>query len=145
MKYNPRQLANNLTQVDWHRFYEAVAVDEKWELMFAEITKEAEADAQCLLQTSRFKTTKPPYINTALLQRMRDRNFSYRKAKRTKIEDDWNIAKFLRNDINKTIRKAKSTYIIGEIEACGRITQNSGDRLRQSTRLGIIKIKGQLS
>ena len=42
---------------------------------------------------------------------MKDRDYFYRKAKRTKDEDDWNIANFHRNQTNFNIRGAKADYI----------------------------------
>ena len=42
---------------------------------------------------------------------MKDRDYFYKKAKMTNEEDDWNIAKFCRNQTNFNVRKAKAEYI----------------------------------
>ena len=42
---------------------------------------------------------------------MKDRDYFYWKAKQTNSEDDWNIAKFHRNQVNFNIRKAKADFI----------------------------------
>ena len=45
----------------------------------------------------------------------RDKDYFYSKAKKTMNEDDWNIAKFLRNQVNKHIRRAKVDFITAEL------------------------------
>ena len=46
-----------------------------------------------------------------MLEQMKDRDYFYLKAKRTNSEDDWNIAKFHRNQTNFNVRRAKADYI----------------------------------
>ena len=74
-----------------------------------------EINKQCPISKSKFRSAKPPFINNDLLIQMRDRDYFYKKAKKTKRSDDWNIAKFLRNQTNKNIRKAKARFIITEL------------------------------
>ena len=46
----------------------------------------------------------------------KDRDYFYKKAKRTRNEDDWIIAKYLRNITNKRFKQAKAEYIKEQLE-----------------------------
>ena len=70
-----------------------------------------EVNRQCPMTTSQYKHSKPPYLTHDLVIQQWNRDYSYMKAKKYKNEDDWNIAKFLRNQTNKNIRRAKANYI----------------------------------
>ena len=50
-------------------------------------------------------------MTNEMLEQMKDRDYFYLKAKRTNSEDDWNIAKFHRNQTNFNVRRAKADYI----------------------------------
>ena len=52
-----------------------------------------------------------------LLEQIKDRDYFYRKAKRTNNKDDWNIAKHLRNTTNYNVRQARAEFILSELEA----------------------------
>ena len=54
-----------------------------------------------------------------LIELLKDRDYFYRKAKKGKDKDSWNIAKYLRNVANSSIRQAKRGFILKELEDCG--------------------------
>ena len=78
----------------------------------------AEADKQCPIMESEFNDHKPPYLTNALLDQIRNRDYFYKKAKKFGDEDDWNIAKYLRNQTNKNILGAKASYVKDQLDAC---------------------------
>ena len=73
-------------------------------------------DSHCPIRDFRIPNYKPDWITQNLLEQIRDRDYYYSKAKNTKNEDDWRIAKHLRNVTNNNIRKAKANYIIDRLE-----------------------------
>ena len=62
------------------------------------------------------RVIRPPYISAELFEQMKNRDYFYKKAKSGGNEDDWLIAKHLRNQTNKNIRKAKSAYIADQLD-----------------------------
>ena len=50
-------------------------------------------------------------MTQGLEDQMKDRDYFYKKAKRTGNNDDWNIAKYLRNKVKRDVRSAKADYI----------------------------------
>ena len=65
----------------------------------------------------RRRILRPPFITDGLLEQMKDRDF-YKKAKKHGNDNEWEIAKYLRNQTNTNIRKAKSEYILSQLELC---------------------------
>ena len=65
----------------------------------------------CPIRSYKIRNSKPCWLTSELIEQMKDRDYFYRKAKRTNIEEYWNIAKFHRNEANFNIRKAKAEYI----------------------------------
>ena len=60
-------------------------------------------------------------MSDGLIEQIKDRDYFYKKAKKTGDTDMWNIAKFLRNVTNANIRHAKRDFIIHELN------QNEGN------------------
>ena len=114
--YNPITFANNLKTQDWQNLYDQDSVNCQWSIMYDRIV--AEADKQCPIKEFEFNYHKPPYLTNALLDQIRNRDYFYKKAKKFGDEDDWNIAKYLRNQTNKNIRGAKASYIKDQLDAC---------------------------
>ena len=89
-------------------------MNDKWAIMHNRIL--LELDAQCPLTNFRKRIVRLPYITDNLLEQMRDRDYFDRKAKSRGNEDDWEIAKYLRNQTKSNIRKAKSEYVLGQLD-----------------------------
>ena len=114
--FNEEDFINNLKNRDWNKFYGTLDVDQQWSLINLAIRDEL--DKQCPVKNFRFSKTKPQYIHKDILEQMRNRDYFYRKAKLTQSEDDWNIAKFLRNQTNSNIRRARAEAVQQELENC---------------------------
>ena len=50
-----------------------------------------------------------------LIEQIKDRDYLYKKAKKTGDADSWNIAKYLRNLTNSNIRLAKRDFVLSII------------------------------
>ena len=81
--------------------------------MYREITQEL--DRQCPVKRFMFTSPEPTYFTQDIIERIRDRDYFYRKAKRTGNTDDWNIAIHLRNQTSKNIRNEKSDFVMNKL------------------------------
>ena len=106
---------NKLKERNWNDKIDLSTVDTAWDTFITEIT--AELDKVCPIKKFMVRSHKPAWLNNGLLEQMKDRDYFYKKAKRTQDEDDWNIAKHLRNTTNANIRQSKADFILGELEA----------------------------
>ena len=102
-----------LRSLDWDTFYAESDPDKAWGIMLSRITDKL--DKMCPFRKSYIRNYRPEWVNEDLLEQINDRDYFYKKAKITKEEDDWNIAKHLRNVTNTNIRKARSDFIIQEL------------------------------
>ena len=107
--YNKQEFSENISNKNWSSFYDAPDPSAAWHEMLQFITEEA--DKMCPMKSFRIRNSKPCWLTNELLEQMKDRDYFYRKAKRTNDEDDWNMAKFHRNQTNFNIRRAKADYI----------------------------------
>ena len=70
----------------------------------------------CPLRSFSTKNYRPDWMTNELIEQIKDRDYFYRKAKKTGSEDDWNIAKHLRNVTNSNIRGAKKEFILEKLK-----------------------------
>ena len=111
--YVATDFADYLKSLNWDTFYTETDPDRAWEVMLSRIT--VKLDKICPFRKSYIRNYRPEWVNEDLLEQISDRDYFYRKAKMTGEEDDWNIAKHLRNVTNDNIRKARSDFIIQEL------------------------------
>ena len=107
--YNKEDFADRLTASNWTQFFEASNVNDAWQEMDRLITKVA--DETCPIINYTIRKYRPAWMSNELIEQTKDRDYFYRKAKKTNSEDDWNIARFHRNAANKNIRKAKADFV----------------------------------
>ena len=112
--YNKQAFMDNLTARKWDSFYDATDPTKAWEEIHKIIIEEA--DIMCPVREYKIRNSKPPWLANELIEQMKDRDYFYTKAKRMNNEDDWNIAKFHRNQVNFNIRKAKADYIKDQLD-----------------------------
>ena len=89
--------------------------NEAWDYMLKQIT--SIIDVMCPQRFFKIKNYRPDWATPELVEQIKDRDYFYRKAKSTKDEDDWNIAKHLRNTTNSNIRQARKEFILSELQA----------------------------
>ena len=111
-------LLSNLTLLNWEELFATSDPNKAWTLMRQNIT--SELDKLCPVTNTKIKNYRPDWINPILLDQIRDRDYFYAKAKQTKNEDDWNIAKHLRNQTNANIRRARADYTIQKLHDCAK-------------------------
>ena len=107
--YDKQKFMDNIMAQKWEYFYNATDPMKAWDEMLKIINREA--NKQCPARTYKIKHNKPCWLTNEIVEQIKDRDYFYRKAKRTYDEDDWNIAKFHRNTVNFNVRRAKADYI----------------------------------
>ena len=112
---NMEQLKLTLANKDWNTLLDSESIEESWQTLLSEIRREL--DLVCPIKKFTVRSQRPKWMNNDLIEQMKDRDYYYKKAKRTGNEDDWNIAKHLRNITNFNVRQAKANFITGELNA----------------------------
>ena len=107
--FNKNTFTENLLTHDWAPFYNATCVDHAWDVLYSKILDEL--DLSCPFRTFKIPNYRPDWMSDELIENIKDRDYFYRKAKRTKDVDDWEIAKYLRNKTSRQIEQAKKNFI----------------------------------
>ena len=80
-----------------------------WESMLQAIT--AMADKLCPIKTFKINKARPIWMTNEIHEIMKDRDYYYKKARTLNLADDWNIARNLRNRVDKMIKNLKADFI----------------------------------
>ena len=70
----------------------------------------------CPIRTYKIKNYWPDWMTDELIEQIKDRDYFYHKAKASGDEDDWNIAKHLRDLTNANIRGSKREFILEQLK-----------------------------
>ena len=73
-------------------------------------------NARCPLRTFRTKENTPPWVTHDLIVLAKDRDSAWAKAKLSNSEEDWAIARYLRNLANNSVKAAKANYVRNELD-----------------------------
>ena len=111
--YDENVFKNNLVEHDWREFFANEKPNIQWDIMLSKIIEVA--DEMCPVKTYNIKRFKDPWITPEKLEMIRDKDNALRKAKRSRKEMDWNVAKRLRNTCLSKIRKAKGDFVRNEL------------------------------
>ena len=84
-------------------------INDAWKLMYSKIKRII--DKMCPMKKFNISKRKDPWITTELLEIINDKNSQMDKAKRTKKPEDSERARFMRNECNRLVRKARARYI----------------------------------
>ena len=96
------------------KFNEIKDPEEAWEKILSNIC--AVLDEMCPVRSFHIKNYRPDWMTKELIEKIKDRDYFYKKAKLTGDEDAWNVAKHLRNTTNYNIRQAKREFILNELK-----------------------------
>ena len=99
---------------DWGNFDQLNDPNRLWDLMLLNISDSL--DNICPLKNSKIKKYKEPWLSQELLELIKDKDIYLKKAKRTKLPNDWEIARRYRNDCLAKIRKAKADFVKSELD-----------------------------
>ena len=102
-----------LLDCNWGEFYKLEDSNLAWEYVLNQITPIV--DRMCPVRLFQIKNYRPDWVTPELLEQIKDRDYFYKKAKSSGSEDDWNIAKHLRNTTNSNIRQARRDFVLSEL------------------------------
>ena len=108
-----------LNDCNWDHFYNAVDVNEKWAIYIKNVKDVT--DRLCPMKLFRTKSARDPWITDEIIEQIKDKDRALRRAKRTKNDQHWQIARRLRNDCLRATRNSKSDFIKNELN------NNAGD------------------
>ena len=103
-----------LLSCDWAGYYDIEDPTQSWEFVHQHIT--SILDEMCPVKTFHIKNYRPEWMTNELIEMIKDRDYFYKKAKRSGDTDAWNIAKFLRNVTNSYIRSSKREFVLNELK-----------------------------
>ena len=115
--FNRKVFTEALLRCDWSDYYRSNDPEVAWNVLqerFLPIL-----DNMCPVRKFKIKNYRPDWITAELVEQIKDRDYFYQKAKENGNEDDWNVAKHLRNVTNANIRPAKREFILDKLENCG--------------------------
>ena len=112
--FNEEDFGKKLLSLNWDTYFEITEPEEAWNFILKRITKLL--DDICPIRNFHIKNYRPDWMTKELIEQIKDRDYFYKKAKMGGGEDDWNIAKFLRNTTNSNIRQAKREYILDKLK-----------------------------
>ena len=114
-RYNKDTFLLNLLAANGDRFYRSNNPDEMWDIMENHIVRQA--NAQCPIRNFRVKAQREPWITNEAIEAIKDKDRLLKKAKRTRSEQDWEIARRARNHKGRDMENLRADYLKREQEA----------------------------
>ena len=111
--YNSAVFSEALNRLDWTDFYNQENPNNIWRLFYENISKIIEQ--LCPLKKFKIKKYKEPWVTNELLELIKDKDIALKRAKRTKLDQDWIVARQLRNSCLSQIRQAKRNFIQNQL------------------------------
>ena len=111
---NIELLCSQLRELDWSAFHLSQSVEHKWEYLANSIINKL--NEMCPLVTFTIKDSDEPWINNNIIQAIREKHRAYEKAKKSKLDADWEAFKKCRNEAKTLMLNAKEAYIKFELE-----------------------------
>ena len=112
--YNKELLSDCLTNEIKAEFRNTEDPNECWDLMEKFLINFL--DSNCPIKLFRSKENTPAWFTHDIITLSKDRDRAWAKAKLTNLDEDWVIARHLRNWTNNAVKQAKSTFIQTELE-----------------------------
>ena len=106
--------ANELRNKNWKNFDTETDPNQLWQIFHDNVYQSL--DVLYPTKTFSVKKYKEPWITNEHLELIRDKDLALKKAKRTKKDTDWVIARRLRNECLSKIRKAKCDFVQSELD-----------------------------
>ena len=111
--YNKELLSDCLTNSIKESFRKEADPNKCWELMEAFLIKFL--DNNCPKKNFRTKEDTPTWVTHDLITLAKDRDSAWERAVHTNSEDDWILARQLRNWANNAVKSAKANFIKNEL------------------------------
>lgn len=112
--YVKDEFQKDLLNYDWTKFFQTLCPEKAWILLYQVILDYA--DKHCPFRDYVSKKELPSWLNNEILEFLKERDFKYRRAKRTSDPEDWIEVKRLRNKCTRLISMAKNNYVLGKLD-----------------------------
>ena len=97
-----------MIKTNWNNVMNEIDVDHAYntfQSMFDDV-----CDVHCPIKEKRIKGSFPEWINGDYIKLCKDRDYYFSRAHKSNDEDDWKMARQLRNKLNKLNRSLKKNY-----------------------------------
>ena len=111
--YEAQVFQNKLQQHNWINLLNETCPNKIWEELIETI--KMYIDQQCPLKEFRIRKVKEPWITPELLEFIKDKDKALKKAKKTKLPEEWIVARRLRNECLTRVRNCKAEFIQNEL------------------------------
>ena len=112
--FDKETFESKLLNLDWKEFYTSTNPSDAWRFLHENIL--SVLNEMCPIKTFFIKNYRPDWMSASLIEQIKDRDYFYKKAKKTGDDDIWNIAKYLRNLTNANIRRAKRDFVLHKLK-----------------------------
>ena len=113
--YDKKVMREKLLESSWEDFYALKDPNEAWNFILGRL--QPILDEMCPIRTFYIKNYRPDWVTHELIEQIKDRDYYYSRAKKSRDEDAWNIAKHLRNVTNANIRRARRDFVLDELQS----------------------------
>ena len=117
LNYDKDVFLRLLRSSSWAKFDNASEPQILWELFQENVEKVL--DTVCPIKALKVVDNKPEWLSNDILISMRHRDKAFKKARRTKKQEDWDWARDLRNRLGMDIKTAKANVIKAKLERHG--------------------------
>ena len=107
--YDKVHLQTVLSEHDWADYMSYNEVNRCWDYILHLIN--SLLDEMCPIRKKHVKSKNEPWITNEILELIFEKNRAWKKAKRSKSDEDVAHAKYLRNHTKSVIRRAKSNFV----------------------------------
>ena len=107
--YSKEIFQEKLDNFSWVNFYNIEDPNLGWEIMYERII--STLDVMCPEKIFKINSYKEPWMNKDLMELIIDKDKALKKAKNSNKQEDWDIARYLRNKTGKIIEEAKINYL----------------------------------
>ena len=119
--FDPTQFINEVRSISWWDLYQTTTVDSAVNILTTKLTQIL--DKLAPIKTIQIRTNYSPWLSERTKDLMTERNSAQQYASVTKLPEDWNKYKGLRNTVNNRLKNEKDKWKRDKLDNCD---NNSG-------------------
>ena len=126
--FNDEEFLNDLRQVDWTEVNLLNDPNDRWSDWLSAIL-----DIHAPFSNKRLRCKKSPWINSLLIQKMRERDSLKKRFDKNPNDFVWSQFKKARNEVNNLLKKTKRDYFMTQINTTKRDPKNTWRLINELT------------
>ena len=144
--YDMTHLQNSLKDFNWEDLYNIEDPNEGWDLIYERVINILEN--MCPEKTFKVNCYREEWMNKDIMEKIINKDKALKKAKKSNNQEDWDLAKRLRNETGKLVKNARKQHFQDEYENSKgdpkRFWRNIYDIIpKNKTNKGKINLKNQ--